>query len=283
MNTETKLISVSETIDFLADGMFIAIGGMALKRRPIALIREFLKRKISCTFSLLVYSLGLESDLLIGANMIKEIRGARFRLGPLGYPPHFSRYLKEGAIKLTIDTDSTLTFALRAKVAGVHFLPLQKKFASTVLDERDDLKIITNPYTSEEMVAVPACQPDLALVHVNKADPAGNGIIYGPRGLDREFVIAANKSIVSTERIVSTDEIMEEGPTILSRYVDAVVELPLGAYPTSCDKSYKMDLNYILQYFENCRSSQFDGFLETFTGPDETEYLNFCLDRVTSL
>jgi glutaconate CoA-transferase subunit A len=280
---DRKLFAASETIDLFANARSIAIGGMALKRRPIALIRELLRRSDLRKFTVTVSSLGLETDLLLGANRVSTIRGARFRLGPLGYPPHFSNALKTGSIRLITETDSTLTFALRARVAGVHFLPLKKRFADTVLADRDDLKVFQNPYTSEEMVAVPAYSPDLSLVHVNKADMSGNAIIYGPRGLDREFVIASKKSIITAERVVPTEEIMEEGPTILAKYIDAVVEMPLGAYPTSCDRAYKMDLHYILQYIEDCRSDRFSSFLELFTRPGEADYLNFCLNRVTAL
>jgi glutaconate CoA-transferase subunit A len=110
-----------------------------------------------------------------------------------------------------------------------------------------DLRTVRSPYDDgEELVAIPAFRLDLALLHMNRADPAGNGQFLGPDlYFDDLFAMAAARTIMSCEKVVATEHLLDEGPVHTLRipriFVTGVVELPGGAHFTECPPDYPRD------------------------------------------
>jgi glutaconate CoA-transferase, subunit A len=113
---------------------------------------------------------------------------------------------------------------------------------------------VRSPYADgEELIAMPALRLDAALIHLNRADAAGNGQYLGPDPyFDDLFCLAAGRAYASCERIVPTASLLESGPPqslLVNRaMVDGVVEAPGGAHFTSCVPDYARDEAFQARY-----------------------------------
>jgi glutaconate CoA-transferase subunit A len=118
--------------------------------------------------------------------------------------------------------------------AGAAHLPcaVMRGYRGTELMEHTNVKPFACPFTGEELVAVPALAPDVAIVHAQEADRRGNVQLWGIPGVQKEAVLAAERSLVTVERIV--DELRPRaGGTIIPGWViDAVAEAPGGSRPS---------------------------------------------------
>lgn len=101
---------------------------------------------------------------------------------------------------------------------------------------------VTCPFTGEALAAVPAIRPDVTIIHAQKADRAGNVLIEGIVGVQKEAVLAARRSIVTVEEIVDSFAGVHPNAVILPAWtVDAIVEVPGGAHPSYAHGYYRRD------------------------------------------
>ncbi len=119
-------------------------------------------------------------------------------------------------------------------VAGASRLPctLMRGYLGTELAQHTNVEPVTCPFTGERLVAVPALNPDVAIVHAQEADRAGNVQLWGIPGVQKEAVLAAERAIVTVERIVDQLEPRPGGVVIPSWVIDAVAETPAGSQPS---------------------------------------------------
>lgn len=131
---------------------------------------------------------------------------------------------------------------LRAASLGVPFEPLPG-LKGTDLPAVADLRTVKDPWTGEEIYVVPAIRPEWAVLHVQEADARGNARIYGSPGYDVLMAQAAERVILTAERIVPTQELarVPELTRITELTVAAVVEAPGGARPGGCAACYDVD------------------------------------------
>jgi glutaconate CoA-transferase subunit A len=152
---------------------------------------------------------------------------------------------------------------------GIPFIPVRGVFGTNLLEiniEKGIYKVIKDPFTGEDILAVRAIEPDVALIHVQRADIYGNIQIWGGRFEDTWKIRAAKKVIVSAEEIVDP-EMMKLEPyktTLPYPYVEAVVHLPNGAYPTSCYGLYDTDYDHIREYVQAVRNDKFPEYLDNY-------------------
>jgi glutaconate CoA-transferase subunit A len=118
--------------------------------------------------------------------------------------------------------------------AGAARLPfaVMRGYAGTDLAPRTNVKVISCPFTGEELAAVPALRPDVSIVHAQEADRAGNVQLWGIPGVQKEAILAADRSVVTVERIVDRIEPRPGGMVIPGWVIDAVVLAPGGSQPS---------------------------------------------------
>ena len=118
--------------------------------------------------------------------------------------------------------------------AGASGMPcaLMRGYVGTDLEARTRVERVTCPFTGEQLVAVPALEPDVAIVHAQEADRAGNVQLWGIPGVQKEAVLAAERSLVTVERIVDELEPRPGAVVIPGWTVDAVAEAPGGSQPS---------------------------------------------------
>jgi glutaconate CoA-transferase, subunit A len=118
--------------------------------------------------------------------------------------------------------------------AGAAHLPFAvlRGYAGTDLTAHTNVAPITCPFTGEQLAAVPALRPDVAIVHAQEADRRGNVQLWGIPGVQKEAVLAADRALVTVERIVDELEPRPGGVVLPGWVIDAVAEAPGGAFPS---------------------------------------------------
>jgi len=263
-----KRTSLEEAAALLRDGETLALGGMTLYRRPVAFVRALLRRDPPPRdLTLLTFTAGYESDLLVGAGLVRRVRTCYFGLEGFGLAPMFTQAATAGDLEVVEETEASLAFGLRARLAGVGFMPGQGWLGTDLLRVRPDVRVIQDPYTGQEVVAFPAIGCDLAVVHALRADREGNIVLGGNLAVDLELALVADRTVVTAEEVVER----LPGPVDLSGVaVTHVVEVPRGAWPTSCYPLYPVGGGEILRYSETCPAG-FAGYLEGFLSGREPE------------
>ncbi|MBC7264311.1 MAG: CoA transferase subunit A [Chloroflexi bacterium] len=255
-----KVIALSEAVALLRSGETLALGGMNLYRKPVAFVREVIRQRIG-KLTLVSLAASYESDLLVGAGLISAVRTCYFGLEGFGLAPMFTALAGKGGVRVIEESEASLAYGLRAAAAGVGFMPGQGWLGTDCLRVRPDVKLVTDPYSGEQVVAFPAIRPDVAVIHAREADHWGNAAFVGNRALDWQLAFAAEKVVVTAERVVARLDRLADVPGVR---VSAVVEAPRGAWPTSCYPEYPLDGREILRYVEMCQAGRFENYLREF-------------------
>jgi glutaconate CoA-transferase subunit A len=260
-----KIKTFNEVLACIQPGCNLALGGITLYRRPMAFVRQLLshyqKQHSPGELTLLSFTGGIESDLLVGAGMVSNVRSCYFGLEIFGLAPMFTYYANHGLIEIIEETEASLAFGLRAQMAGIGFMPGRAWIGTDLPKLRPDVKTIIDPYTCEELIAFPAIKPDVAVIHALRADYDGNAQIGGNKGVDEELTVSADYVIVTAEEIVP--ELTKAD--LVAPFVDAVIESPGGAAPTSCYPLYSLDGLTILDYVEKVTSpDSFASYISSF-------------------
>src|SRR6185369_765978 len=177
---------------------------------------------------------GPDVGLLLAAGKVKRLVYGFVSLDSIPLEPHFRAARQAGAVEVIEFDEGMLRWGLYAAACRLPFLPMRAGLGSDVLRVNPHLRTVASPYDDEELVAVPALRLDAALVHLNRADAAGNAQYLGPDPyFDDLFCMAAHRAYVSCERVVPTAELTKDAPVqtlIVQRWmVRGVVEAPGGA------------------------------------------------------
>ena len=262
---QDKRVSLDEGLDLLPKtGCSLAFGGVTLYRRPMAFSLALLRRGMTTGFprdlDLLCFTAGLESDILVGAGLVRSIRTCYFGLEVFGLAPHFTTAAGSGSIEIIEESEASIALGLRAAMAGIGFMPSPAWQGTDMLKIRKDVKTVDDPYSGERLTAFPALRAECAVLHALVSDPFGNALIGDNQGVDRELALLAGTVIITTEKIV---ESMSKAD-IVGNFVDAVIEVPNGAWPSSCHPDYPIDGLAILEYTERAGTETYDQLLETW-------------------
>ncbi len=261
----SKLISLTNAAAMVKPkGCRLALGGFTLYRRPmafsLALLDRFRTENTPADITLINFTSSVESDILVGEGMVSKIRTCYFGLEVFGLAPHFTSAASDGSIQIIEETEASLAFGIRAAMAGVGFMPSIAWQGTDLLRLRPDVKTIEDPYSGEALTAFPAINCDVAVIHALEADLDGNACIGANQGVDRELSLVADKVIITAEKVVPRLEKVD----IVGIVVDAVVEIPGGAWPTSCYPLYALDGLAILDYVEQIGSESYRPLLDTW-------------------
>jgi glutaconate CoA-transferase subunit A len=240
-----KRLSLDELVGELRSGMTIGLGGWGSRRKPMAAVRAILRSDLD-DLTVVSYG-GPDVGLLCAAGKVAKVVFPFVTLDSIPTDPHFKVARQSGAVESVEYDEGMFYLGLLAASQRVPFLPTRAGLGSDVLRVNPTLRTVTSPYDdAEELVAVPALRLDAAVVHVNRADARGSGQILGPDPFfDELFLGAADRRLVTTERLVDTDRLAAEGPVqtmCISRLLtDGVAETPGGAHFTACVPDYSRD------------------------------------------
>jgi glutaconate CoA-transferase subunit A len=166
------------------------------------------------------------------------------------------------------ETETSLAMGIRAGVNGVGFMPSRAWIGTDLPRLRPDVKTITDPYSGEELMAFPAIQCNVAVLHGLEGDRHGNVKINNNIGVDVELVYLADTVIVTVERIVDQVEKSTDAMLIPSPGATYIVHAPRGAWPTSCYPDYSVGGGEFMRYVDACNAGRFDDYLSEFLQKD---------------
>jgi glutaconate CoA-transferase subunit A len=276
-----KVVSLEETVSFVRDGDSVGIGGSTMSRTPMGLIWALIRAKrkeLSCSRCII----SSDGDLLYGSGASEHIVTSWFSQGILwGVSKVMRHYVETGKARYDEWSHMAMGMRFRAGAMGVPFMPIRSMLGSDVLHQPPEAKEMTCPYTNEKLLLVPALNPDVALIHVQRCDAYGNAQIDGLQFMDIDLAMAANRVILTTERIVSNEQIRRapDQTKIPFFAVDAVVELPFGSAPHECYGVYEPMMRHMEYYVELVNKDPVKGmqeYLDRFVyGPTSwTDFLN---------
>lgn len=255
-------ISLQDAAALVTDGSTLALGGMTVYRRPVAFVLELLRRAPRPRdLMLLCFTAGYESDLLVGAGCASAVRSCYFGLESFGFAPMFTDAVQKGTIRVIEETEASLSMGIRAKMAGVGFMPSQAWLGTDLPKLRPDVKTITDPYSGETLMAFPAIGCDVAVLHGLEGDRYGNVKLNNNLGVDMELVYIADTVIVTVERVVEKCERSTDSFLIPAPGAKYIVHAPRGAWPTSCYPDYPVAGGEILRYIDACNAGAFDEYI----------------------
>jgi glutaconate CoA-transferase, subunit A len=272
-----KLISIDDAVASIQTGMTIGIGGWGSRRKPMALVRALLRSDVT-DLTVVAFG-GPDVGLLAEAGKIRKLVYGFVSLDSIPLDPLFTAARERGELDVEEYDEGMFVTGLRAASARLDFLPIRAGLGSDVLPANPQLLTVDSPYSDDVYVAMRALPLDVALVHVNRADPLGNTQFLGPDPyFDDIFAMAAKRTIVSAEKVVPTERLLDEGTfhtLLMSRmYVSGVVETPRGAHFTTCEPDYDRDETFQRHYAQAAKDPQsWQEFREQFLLTDETGYL----------
>lgn len=267
-----QMIDLAQAATLIQDSQTIALGGMTVYRRPVAFVRALLRRDPRPKdLTLVCFTAGFESDLLVGAGCAGTVRSVYFGLESFGFAPMFTEAAQKGSIHVMEETEASIVMGIRAQMAGVGFMPSQAWIGTDLPSLRPDVKTIRDPYSGETLTAFPAIPLDVAVLHGLEADPYGNVRLNNNLGIDMELAYAAKTVIVTVERLVDRVEPSADGHLLPAPGADYIVHAPHGAWPTSCYPVYPVGGGEFMRYVDMCNAGKFDDYLAEFIADSRSD------------
>lgn len=256
---EEKVMSLKETIKkFVNDGSYMAIGGFGQVRVPMAAIYEIIrqrKRNLVIAGKDSVHDI----DCLIAAGCISKVE-ATYCFGHelRGLSPASRRAIESGKVKVVAEwSNAAFQWRFKAAASGLPWTPAYILMGTDTF-KHSAAKIVRDPFTGRPICLIPACFPEVAIIHVHRCDKYGNCQIDGIIVEDFEIARAAKRLIVTTEEIIPNEKIRDEPWRTVIPYflVDAVVEVPFGCHPCNMPTYYYYDEEHIAEYLQLTRTEE---------------------------
>lgn len=273
-----KTTSISGIVDKMCSGMTLGIAGWGARRKPMAVIREMLRRDDLKDLTIVAYG-GADVGMLAAAGKIKKLVFGFVSLDVIPLEVHFRKARQAAAFEVLELDEGMLQLGLKAAASRVPFLPTNVGLSTDILKHASEIKTIKSPYEDgQTLVAMPAIKLDMAIAHVNKADKQGNSWIYGPDPFfDEWFCRAAAESYLTCEELVETSELggLEAAMKmpIERSLVNGVAEALGGAHPSSCAPGYGIDVVHLKEYSRTAKSGFGEYASRFIQGHDQKSYI----------
>ncbi|MGO1580582.1 MAG: glutaconate CoA-transferase subunit A [Peptoniphilaceae bacterium] len=292
----SKIYSLKDAISkFVEDGDVISFGGFTTNRKPYAAVYEIL-RQGQKDFIAEAGPAGGDWDMLIGEDRVKAyINCYTANSGYTNVSRRFRKKIEKGELLFEDYSQDVEMYRLHAASLGLPYLPVKLMMGTDLVDKwgiskeerqkidklpNDKFVYVENPFNDDKkVVAVPVPEIDTAVIHVQVASPDGTCRIIGDEFHDIDIAVAARKTIVTCEEIVSNEEIRLD-PTknsIPGFCVDAVVHVPYGAHPSQCYDYYDYDSEFYKMYNVVSKEDEdFNNYMKewVYDIEDHDQYLN---------
>lgn len=241
----SKVTTLSEAVaTHVADGMTVALEGFG-HLIPFAAGHEII-RQGRRDLTVCRMTPDILTDQMLAAGCVSRLVASFFASGSAGSLYEIRRRVEDHDPEpLEVEEYSHYGMYCRyqAGASRLPFFPLRSYVGSDLPQINDRIRTVTSPYGEGDVYVVPALNPDVTVIHAQRADEYGNAQVWGITGAQQEAAYAATRVIVTVEEIVPT-EVVRSDPNrtlIPAHAVDAVVEVPHGAHPSYSQGYYDRD------------------------------------------
>lgn len=283
---QDKVMTVKEAVaTFVQDGDYVASGGFGANRISTSCMHEMVRQRKqdlgfaghTTTHDFQILAAGNRNGgKLLGRVDASYIVGLEAR----GLSSQARKMMQSGEVEVCEWSNFALACRFRAAAAGVPYVPMRSMLGTDTF-ERSAAKEVACPFTGRRLIAIPALYPDVSFIHVHESDRLGNARIKGIGVADFDLARASKRLVLTTERLVSTDEIRSDSnaTTIPSYCVDAVCVVPYGSYPGNMPGEYFSDEAHLKMWLDVEKDEkEYETFLERYIlgVDDHATYLEQC-------
>jgi glutaconate CoA-transferase, subunit A len=255
-----KLSSMKDAIArFVPHGASVCMGTALEASIPFAAAHEVI-RQGKRDLTLIAPIADMVFDQLIGAGCASRVVAAWVGNVSAGLGYNYRRATEQGGLAVEDHSNLTVAMGLLAGSLGAPYIPTRSLLGTSLLESNPRLLRARDPWTGQPLVLVPAIVPDVAILHVQRADTEGNAHVWGTLGVTREAALASRAVVLVAEQIAPADTILGDPNLVLvpSFKVVAVVHEPWGAYPSPVQGHYGRAHDVYARYHEESRTP--DGF-----------------------
>lgn len=253
----SKLCSLKEAVaEFVKDGDLVYAAGFT-HLIPFAAGHEIIRQKRR-NLTLARATPDLIYDQMIAAGCAKKVIFSYLGNPGVGSLRIVRAAIESGELEWEEYSHYSMITRLTAGASGLPFMPMNLTAAPDLEKVNSNFKRVVDPFTGNEVMVVPPLNPDIAIVHVQRADAEGNAQIWGILGEQKEAAFAAKKVILTAEEIVD-EAVIRSDPNrtlIPSLIVDAVCHVPYCAHPSYTQGYYDRDNDFYLQWDEISKSKE---------------------------
>jgi len=256
-----KVMDLPEAVAALVrPGSSLALGLALEGFIPFAAAHEIIRQRVP-DLTLIGPISNICFDQMIGAGLVKEVIAAWVGNVSTGIGYNFRRALEEGRprpLSVIHHSNFSLCLALEAGARGLPMGVSRSPLGSDIIKNNPHFKTFACPHTGERLLAVRAVNPEVAIVHVQRADAQGNCQVWGATGVTRQAALAAGKVLVTCEEIVDSEVIRADPDRTLipGILVAAVCQVSWGAHPAPVPGYYNLDHDFFLAYAKATRRSE---------------------------
>ena len=276
-----RLMSLAEAVErFVPDGATVAMGLALEPLIPFAAGHEIIRqRKRGLTL------IGPISDILfdqlIGAGCVSGVVAAWVGNVSEGLGHNYRRATEHdipGPLTVEDHSNYSIALALQAAALGVPYIPMYSLLGSDIARDHPRMHLASSPLDGRRELLVSAIQPDVAILHVQRADAEGRAHVWGGLGICEEAALAARGVIYTAEEIVPPEVILSDPNRVIAPAMKtlAVVHEPGGAHPSPVQGYYNRDHSAFAEYHKASRTREgFEAWLREWTLdlPDRDAYL----------
>ena len=198
-------------------------------------------------------------DQLVGAGCVSRMIAAWVGNVSAGLGHNYRRAVEQGVpapVEVQDHSNLTLAFGLKAAALGIPYLPTRSLLGTGLLESNPTFKQASDPWSGAPLVLVPAIIPDVAILHVQRADENGRAHVWGTLGITREAVLAARQVILVAEEIWPRERVLSDPGLVLAPEIKvaAVVHEPFGAYPSPVQGYYGRHHDFYHRFHEESRT-----------------------------
>jgi len=254
-----KLLSMGEAIErFVPDGTAVLMGAALESLIPFAAGHEIIRRGRR-DLTLVGPISDILFDQLIGAGCARKVVAAWVGNVSAGLGHNYRRAAEmaiPNRIEIQDHSNFSLALALQAGAMGIPFIPTRTLLGSDLLKTNPALREWTAPWSGDRLILVSPLQPDVAILHVQRADAGGAAHCWGNLGVSVEAALASRRVILTAEEIVEPGVIRSDPNRVLAPpfKVHAVVHAPYGAHPSPVQGYYDRDHDFFHQYHVESRT-----------------------------
>jgi glutaconate CoA-transferase subunit A len=295
-----KVVSMHEAMArFVPDGSSVCLGTALEALIPFAAGHELIRQRRR-DLTLVGPISDMLFDQLVAAGCVRRIQAAWVGNVSGGLGHNYRRAVERGIphpIEVEDHSNLSMATALQAGALGAPYIPTRSLLGTGLLESNPSFKQACDPFSGDPVVLIPALAPDVAILHVQRADAEGHAHCWGTLGITRQAALAAKRVIIVAEEIRSREIMLSDPGLVLAPAlkVAAVVHEPFGAYPSPVQGCYRRGHDFFHRYHEESRTEEgtrawldrwvygvadWTGFLERL-GPDAQQAVRITTSRLS--